>query len=196
MILVIDNYDSFTYNLVQYLGLCGAEAVVKRNDEIGIEDISALAPAGILLSPGPCRPSDSGVCIAISQAALTPGSPILGTPLFGVCLGHQTIGMVSGATVARAGKIMHGKTSMVEHDGQGLFAGLPSPFEAVRYHSLTVRSETIPDDFDVTARATDDNEVMGFRHRSLPIESVQFHPESVLTDNGIQIVRNFVSMVG
>ena len=214
MILVIDNYDSFTYNLVQYLGQCGAEVVVRRNDEITLEEIESLRPDGIMLSPGPCTPNESGVCLRILEAYL---SSELGTrnselsdspgfrppssefrvprvPLFGVCLGHQAIGQVAGGVVRQARNIMHGKASLVRHDGKGLFEGMPNPFRAIRYHSLIVTKDSLPPGFIVTATAEDDGEVMGLRHKSLPIEGVQFHPESVLTENGIQIVRNFVEM--
>jgi anthranilate synthase/aminodeoxychorismate synthase-like glutamine amidotransferase len=194
MILVIDNYDSFTYNLVQYLGQCGAEVVVYRNDQITLEEIVALKPAGILLSPGPCTPNESGICVDILKHALskTPGFDV---PIFGVCLGHQAIGFVTGATVNRAAKTMHGKASMVSHDGKGLFEGMPNPFSAIRYHSLVVDRGTIPEGFEVTARSDDDNEIMGLRHTSLPIEGVQFHPESVLTEQGFKMVENFARKV-
>jgi len=191
MILVIDNYDSFTYNLVQYLGQCGASVVVRRNDQISVDEILGLNPAGIMLSPGPCTPDRSGVCLSILTGALgSSSSPLAGIPIFGVCLGHQAIGRVSGAVVERAHNIMHGKTSLIRHDGKGLFAGMPNPFQAVRYHSLVVHS--IPGEFEVSARSEDDGEVMGLRHKTLPIEGVQFHPESVLTENGMRIVENFV----
>ena len=187
MILVIDNYDSFTYNLVQYIGQCGAEEQVWRNDKITLEEVRALKPDGILLSPGPCTPSESGICLDISRAALAGEMP----PLFGVCLGHQAIGYVSGATVRQAKTIMHGKMSLVKHRGQGVLHGLPSPLEAIRYHSLVV--DGLSDDFAITARSDDDDEIMALKHKTLPIEGVQFHPESVLTKNGIEIVRNFVA---
>ncbi|HWA84456.1 MAG TPA: aminodeoxychorismate/anthranilate synthase component II [Fimbriimonadaceae bacterium] len=192
MILVIDNYDSFTYNLVQYLGQLGVETVVRRNDEVTLEEVRALSPDAIMLSPGPCTPNESGICLDIARAALeAKEAPI---PLFGVCLGHQAIGQVSGGTIGRAERIMHGKASMVRHDGKGLFAGMPNPFRAIRYHSLVVTKETVPDGFEVTATAEDDGEIMGLRHRSLPIEGVQFHPESVLTEDGMRIIENFVEM--
>jgi para-aminobenzoate synthetase component 2 len=196
MILVIDNYDSFTYNLVQYLGRCGAEVVVRRNDEIAIDEIVALNPDGIMMSPGPCTPDRSEVCLEIIERYLQsdPSGAAL-APLFGVCLGHQAIGHVAGGTVARAGRIMHGKASTVRHDGLGLFEGMPNPFSAIRYHSLVITKDTVPDDFVVTATAEDDGEVMGIRHRFLPIEGVQFHPESVLTESGFTIVSNFVATV-
>lgn len=194
MILVIDNYDSFTYNLVQYVGMCGAEVIVRRNDEITIDEIGTMKPAGIMLSPGPCSPSESGICLPILSLALSDEpNPINQRPLFGVCLGHQSIGQVGGGVVRQAKRIMHGKASMVSHDGKGLFAGMPSPFRAIRYHSLVVASDTVPPGFLVTARSEDDQEIMGLRHESKPVEGVQFHPESILTDNGIQIIRNFVA---
>jgi anthranilate synthase/aminodeoxychorismate synthase-like glutamine amidotransferase len=191
VILVVDNYDSFTYNLVQYLGQCGAEIVVRRNDEVTLQEIVAMKPDGVMLSPGPCTPAQSGVCLDISRAAL---SGALSVPLFGVCLGHQAIGEVSGGTVARAAHIMHGKSSLVQHDGKGVFEGMPNPFRAIRYHSLVVTCETVPAGFVLTATAQDDGEIMGLRHVTLPIEGVQFHPESVLTEDGIRIVENFVRM--
>ncbi len=186
MILVIDNYDSFTYNLVQYLGQCGAAVKVWRNDKITLDEIRALKPEGILLSPGPCTPAESGICLDIARAALRGGMP----PLFGVCLGHQAIGHVSGATVRLARTIRHGKMSLVNHDSTGFLAGLPNPLQAIRYHSLVV--DDLSKDFVITARSADDDEIMALRHRTLPIEGVQFHPESVLTQNGLHIIRNFV----
>ena len=194
MILVIDNYDSFTYNLVQYLGQCGAEIVVKRNDEVSLEEIESWRPAGIMLSPGPCTPNQSGICLDILSAALAE-HPAMRMPIFGVCLGHQAIGMVAGGEVRQARNIMHGKASMVSHDGKGLFEGMPNPFRAIRYHSLVVMRDFLPRGFVVTATAEDDGEIMGLRHESLPIEGVQFHPESVLTEDGFRIVQNFVRMV-
>jgi anthranilate synthase/aminodeoxychorismate synthase-like glutamine amidotransferase len=196
MILVVDNYDSFTYNLVQYLGECGAEVEVYRNDKIDLEGIVARNPSGIVLSPGPCTPKESGVCINVSREALDPQGRLKGVPVFGVCLGHQALGEVSGGTVARAGKIMHGKTSMVRHDGKGVFEGVPSPFRAVRYHSLVVTRATLTQGFVISATSEDDGEVMGVRHKSLPIEGVQFHPESVLTEHGMRIVKNFARQCG
>ena len=197
MILVIDNYDSFTYNLVQYLGQCGAEVVVRRNDQITVEEILELEPEGIMLSPGPCTPNESGVCLGILAGALggEDHAPLKGIPIFGVCLGLQAMGQSAGGTVARAKKIMHGKASWVRHDGKGLFQGMPNPFMAIRYHSLAVTRESVPEEFEITAFAEDDGEIMGLRHRSLPIEGVQFHPESVLTQDGIRIVRNFLDGV-
>ncbi|MEZ0327334.1 MAG: aminodeoxychorismate/anthranilate synthase component II [Fimbriimonas sp.] len=193
MILVIDNYDSFTYNLVQYLGQCGAEVVVRRNDEVTLDEIERLKPDGIMLSPGPCTPKQSGVCLPILEAYLRHG--FSGVPLFGVCLGHQAIGHVAGGTVQQAPNIMHGKASLVRHDGKGLFEGMPNPFSAIRYHSLVVTRDSVPPGFIVTATAEDDGEIMGLRHESLPIEGVQFHPESVLTQEGFRIVENFVKLV-
>lgn len=190
MILVIDNYDSFTYNLVQYLGQCGAEIVVKRNDEITLDEIRAMKPDGIMLSPGPCTPKDSKVCLDILRAALDKEEGFR-VPLFGVCLGHQAIGEVTGSPVIVAEKIMHGKASMVKHDGKGVFAGMPNPFSAIRYHSLVIGKSAPPVGFIVTARSLDDDEIMGVRHSKLPIEGVQFHPESVLTQEGFTIVENF-----
>ena len=196
MILVIDNYDSFTYNLVQYLGQCGADVVVRRNDEITVEEIQAMEPEGIMLSPGPCTPEKSGVCLNVLAGAYDEkNAPLKGIPIFGVCLGLQAMGQVSGGTVKQAVKIMHGKTSMIHHDGKGLFEGMPNPFRAVRYHSLVVTKESVPPEFEITATAEDDGEVMGLRHKTLPIEGVQFHPESVLTENGMRIVENFVKRV-
>lgn len=190
MILVIDNYDSFTYNLVQYLGQCGAEVVVKRNDEIGWDEILAMRPDGIMLSPGPCTPKESGVCLDVLRHYLAGEFDL--PPLFGVCLGHQAIGHVAGGVVQQAKNIMHGKASMVRHDGKGLFEGMPNPFRAIRYHSLVVTRDSVPEGFIVTATSEDDGEIMGLRHESLPIEGVQFHPESVLTEDGFRIVENFV----
>lgn len=189
MILVVDNYDSFTYNLVQYLGQAGAEVVVRRNDEIGLAEIQDLNPAGLMLSPGPCTPRESGICLRILEAAL---ADELTMPIFGVCLGHQAIGEIAGGTVRQARNIMHGKASPVEHDGKGLFEGMPNPFSAIRYHSLVVQRDTVPPGFIVSAKSLDDDEIMGLRHVSKPIEGVQFHPESILTQDGFQIVENFV----
>ncbi len=194
VILVIDNYDSFTYNLVQYVGQCGAEVVVKRNDKVSVDEILALQPDGIMLSPGPCTPGQSGVCLDLMTEA-TQGDALKDTPVFGVCLGHQVIGEVAGGKVEQARTIMHGKTSMIRHDGLGLFHGVPNPFRAVRYHSLIVSRDTVPRGFIVTANSEDDGEVMGLRHTERPIEGVQFHPESVLTESGMQIIENFVRLV-
>ena len=184
-ILVIDNYDSFVYNLVQYLGELGAEPIVARNDELTVEDAVALNPDGVLLSPGPGRPEDAGIlCAAITAFA---GK----TPVFGVCLGHQAIGHVFGGKVVRAPELVHGKTSMITHEGLGVFAGLDSPLAATRYHSLIVERESLPPSFEVTA-TTGDGMIMGMRHREFDIEGVQFHPESVLTQHGHDLVKNFL----
>jgi para-aminobenzoate synthetase component II len=195
VILVIDNYDSFTYNLVQYIGQCGAEIVVRRNDEVTISEIQEMEPDGIMLSPGPCTPKDSKVCLDILAAALRK-EPGFTAPLFGVCLGHQAIGEVLGSPVVVAEKIMHGKASLVEHDGKGVFVGMPHPFSAIRYHSLVIEKKAPPPGFIVSARSLDDDEIMGVRHESLPIEGVQFHPESILTQQGFTIVENFVRSTG
>ena len=184
-ILVIDNYDSFVYNLVQYLGELGAEPIVVRNDELTVEDAVAVNPDGVLLSPGPGRPEDAGIlCAAITAFA---GK----TPVFGVCLGHQAIGHVFGGKVVRAPELVHGKTSMITHEGVGVFAGLDSPLAATRYHSLVVERESLPSSFEVTA-STSDGMIMGMRHREFDVEGVQFHPESVLTQHGHDLVRNFL----
>ena len=186
-ILVIDSYDSFVYNLVQYLGELGASPTVVRNDQLSVEDALALEPDGVLLSPGPGRPETSGIiCDAIGAFAAA------GTPVFGVCLGHQAIGHVYGAAVVGAPELMHGKTSVIDHDGVGVFAGLPSPLTATRYHSLTLDPATIPDELEVTARARD-GVVMGVRHRHHDVEGVQFHPESILTAHGHDLLRTFLA---
>ncbi|MHA3774338.1 anthranilate synthase component II [Verrucomicrobiota bacterium sgz303538] len=187
MLLVIDNYDSFTYNLVQYFGELGAEQVVKRNDEITLEEIAAMKPDRIVISPGPCTPKEAGIS---SDVIRTFGQ---NTPIFGVCLGHQCIGDVFGGDVVRAGRLMHGKTSPIHHNNQGVFAGLPNPFEATRYHSLLVKRETFPDCLEITAE-TAEKEIMGLRHRELPIHGVQFHPESILTLEGKRILQNFLNL--
>ena len=187
MLLVLDNYDSFTYNIVQYFGELGAELIVRRNDEITVEEIAAFKPERICISPGPCTPREAGISNAVIRAF---GAT---TPILGVCLGHQCIGDVFGGEVVRAGRLMHGKTSPILHDGKGVFAGLPSPFEATRYHSLIVRRDSVPAVLEITAE-TVEQEIMGLRHRTLPIEGVQFHPESVLTTHGKQIIHNFLKM--
>ena len=185
--MVIDSYDSFVYNLVQYLGELGGDPIVVRNDEITVDDAIALDPDGVLLSPGPGRPEDGGIiCEAI------PAFAAAGTPIFGVCLGHQAIGHVFGASVVGAPELMHGKTSQINHDAVGVFAGLPSPLTATRYHSLTLDADTIPDTLAITARSAD-GVVMGVRHRTLDIEGVQFHPESILTEQGHDLVKNFLA---
>jgi para-aminobenzoate synthetase component 2 len=187
MILVIDNYDSFTYNLVQYLGELGQEIIVKRNDEIDLAGIEALRPDHILISPGPCTPNEAGISLALIDHFKGK------IPILGVCLGHQAIGQAFGGEVVRAETLMHGKTSEIYHDGRGLFAGLPNPFTATRYHSLIVRRETLPDCFEITAE-TNKGEIMGLRHKQYPIEGVQFHPESIITDHGHQMLRNFLGI--
>ena len=188
-VLVIDNYDSFVYNLVQYLGELGADPVVVRNDALTVADAVAMGPDAVLLSPGPGRPEDAGIlCEAIPAFAGV-------VPVFGVCLGHQAIGHVYGASVVRAPELMHGKTSMVDHEGVGVFAGLPSPLEATRYHSLVIEPSTQPDCLEVTAR-TRDGIIMGVRHREFAVEGVQFHPESILTAAGHDLLRNFLGQVG
>jgi len=188
-ILVIDSYDSFVYNLVQYLGEIGAEPEVVRNDAVGIDDVAALAPDGILLSPGPGRPEDAGIICDVVRVFAGR------VPVFGVCLGHQAIGHVFGGRVVRAPALMHGKTSAILHDGEGVFAGLPSPLEATRYHSLVVDAGTLPTELRVTAR-TSDGLIMGLRHRELEVEGVQFHPESILTASGREMLRTFASRCG
>jgi anthranilate synthase/aminodeoxychorismate synthase-like glutamine amidotransferase len=188
MILVLDNYDSFTYNLVQYFGELGAEVVVKRNDEITLDEIDALHPERICISPGPCTPNEAG----ISNEVIRRFGPTM--PLLGVCLGHQCIGHVFGGEVVRADRLMHGKTSPILHRGGGVFAGLPSPFEATRYHSLLVKRATFPaDKLEITAE-TAEAEIMGLRHKEHPIHGVQFHPESILTLEGKRLLKNFLGM--
>ena len=188
-VLVIDNYDSFVYNLVQYLGELGAEPIVHRHDAISLDDMSAMRPDAVLVSPGPGRPADAGLSNAANRAFGERGVPVLG-----VCLGLQCIGELYGGSVVRAPRVMHGKTSQISHDGQGLFTGLPNPFEATRYHSLLIERSSVPDSLDVTAES-EDGLVMGLRHRDFPIEGVQFHPESILTDAGHDLLRNFLSRV-
>ena len=185
MVLVIDNYDSFTYNLVQYLGELGAEIMVKRNDEITVEEARALKPSHLLVSPGPCSPKQAGISVAIIRE-------LAGTlPILGVCLGHQSIGDAFGGDIVRAKRLMHGKTSEIRHDGKGVFKGLPNPFRATRYHSLVIRRDTLPAELEVTAES-EEGEIMGVRHRTLAVEGVQFHPESVLTESGHQLLKNFL----
>lgn len=185
-VVVLDNYDSFVYNLVQYLGELGAEPLVHRNDDVTVEQVLDLEPDGVLLSPGPGRPEDAGIlCDLIVPVAER------GVPVFGVCLGHQAIGHVFGGSVVRAAELMHGKTSEITHLGTGVFTGLVSPLTATRYHSLVVERESLPDCLSVTAE-TADGMIMGMRHRDLPIEGVQFHPESILTDHGHEMLRNFI----
>ncbi len=190
MILLIDNYDSFTFNLVHYLGELGRTCDVRRNDSLSAADALALHPDAILLSPGPCTPNEAGICLDLIRAAAETR-----TPLLGVCLGHQAIGQVFGGEVVRAPKPMHGKISPVLHAGTDLFAGLPSPFRATRYHSLTVRPDTLPDSLTATAH-TEDGLIMGLRHNTLPIYGVQFHPESIASEHGHDILANFLALAG
>jgi anthranilate synthase/aminodeoxychorismate synthase-like glutamine amidotransferase len=190
MVFVLDNYDSFTYNLVQYLGEMGAEICVKRNDEVTVDEIAAGHPAAIVISPGPGRPEAAGVTMdVIRNLGAT-------TPILGVCLGHQAIGAVYGGSVIRAAVPMHGKTSTIEHDGRGVFAGITEPFVASRYHSLVVSDQGLPGELEVTARTKEDGAIMGLRHRTLPVHGVQFHPESILTGEGRRILRNFIERRG
>lgn len=187
MLLVIDNYDSFTYNLVQYFGELGADIVVRRNDEITIPEIESLGPERIVVSPGPCTPTEAGIsCETIRHF----GGKM---PILGVCLGHQSIGQVYGGEVVRADRLMHGKTSPIHHGGENVFAGLPRPFEATRYHSLLVKRDTLPDCLKITAW-TDEGEIMGLAHKELPVYGVQFHPESILTSEGKNLLRNFLQL--
>jgi anthranilate synthase component 2 len=191
MLLMIDNYDSFTYNLVQYLGELGADVRVFRNDQVTVEQIGELAPEKIVISPGPCTPNEAGVSIATIQAFAGK------VPILGVCLGHQSIGQAFGGKIVHARSIMHGKTSMIHHSNVGVFSGLPDPFEATRYHSLVIEKESLPDCLEVTAWTEDSDigvdEIMGVRHKTLPIEGVQFHPESILTRSGHDMLRNFLN---
>lgn len=191
MILMIDNYDSFTFNLVQYLAELGADVVVKRNDEADIADVRALAPSHLVISPGPCTPNEAGVSLALIRECAGE------IPILGVCLGHQAIGQVFGGRVVHAGRVMHGKTSMVRHTGQGVFGGLPSPFEVTRYHSLVIEQQSLPAGLEVTAWTENADgsveEIMAVRHRELPVEGVQFHPESILTEHGHALLANFIN---
>ncbi|MEL7166168.1 MAG: aminodeoxychorismate/anthranilate synthase component II [Pseudomonadota bacterium] len=189
MLLMIDNYDSFTYNLVHYLGEEGADVVVRRNDEINVQEAMAMRPGAILLSPGPCDPDQAGICLSLTLAAAETG-----TPLMGVCLGHQTIGQAFGGRVVRAGEIVHGKLGTMHHTGKGPFAGLPTPFLATRYHSLTVERESLPDCLEITAEL-EDGTIMGLSHKTLPIHGVQFHPESIRSEHGHAMIRNFLNLV-
>ena len=191
MVFVLDNYDSFTYNLVQYLGELGAEVEVRRNDQVTVEEVEGLHPERILLSPGPCTPQEAGISIGLIRHFAGK------VPVLGVCLGHQAIGAAFGGQVVRAGKLMHGKTSQVEHDGRTIFRGLASPMTATRYHSLMVAEEGLPQDLEISARTRERDGasvIMGLRHRRYPVEGVQFHPESVLTAEGKQLIRNFLTL--
>jgi anthranilate synthase/aminodeoxychorismate synthase-like glutamine amidotransferase len=187
MLLLIDNYDSFTYNLYQYLAELGADVEVYRNDQVSVEDCLAMGPERIVVSPGPCTPNEAGISIELIHAAAGK------VPLLGVCLGHQAIGQAFGGEVVSAGEIMHGKTSMISHDGRGVFAGLPNPFEAIRYHSLAIKPDTVPDSLEVSAHS-ESGVIMGVRHREYAIEGVQFHPESIMTKVGHDLLRNFLAM--
>jgi len=191
MIFVLDNYDSFTYNLVQYLGEMGCKIIVRRNDEVKVSDVEALQPEKILISPGPCTPREAGISVELIRHFAGK------VPIMGVCLGHQAIGEAFGGKVVRAKKLMHGKTSAIEHDGGSVFRGLPTPLTATRYHSLVVSPKNLPPELEISAYAIDDgNErvIMGLRHRKYPVEGVQFHPESVLTEHGKQMLRNFLTL--
>jgi anthranilate synthase component 2 len=189
MILMIDNYDSFTYNLVQYLGELGAEVAVFRNDEISIEKVEAMRPSHIVLSPGPCTPNEAGITLPVLQR-------LAGTaPILGVCLGHQAIGQAFGGKVVRAKQVMHGKVSRIQHDGKGVFSEIPDAFVATRYHSLVVQRKSLPECLEITAQA-EDGEIMGLRHRGLPVEGVQFHPEAMLTEHGHKMLQNFLQGKG
>ncbi len=189
MLLLIDNYDSFTYNLVHYLGDLGAEVEIRRNDAIDVQAAMAMNPAGIILSPGPCDPDQAGICLALTAAAAETR-----TPLLGVCLGHQTLGQAFGGKVVRAQDIVHGKMGQMHHRGQGVFAGLPSPFAATRYHSLVVDRATLPDCLEITAEL-EDGTIMGLQHRDLPLHGVQFHPESIRSEHGHLMLQNFLDNV-
>ena len=191
MVFVLDNYDSFTYNLVQYLGELGEEVVVRRNDQVSVDEVEAMRPARIVLSPGPCTPQEAGISIELIRHFAGK------LPILGVCLGHQAIGAAFGGNIIRASSLMHGKTSQVEHDGRTIFRGVPSPITCTRYHSLIVEEGTLPPVLEITARATErdgSTVIMGLRHRHAPVEGVQFHPESVLTQSGKQLVGNFLQL--
>lgn len=187
MLLLIDNYDSFTYNLLHYLGSLGADVVVHRNDALDVQQAMAMKPQGILLSPGPCDPDQAGICLGLTLAAAETG-----IPLMGVCLGHQSIGQAFGGKVVQAKDIVHGKLGQISHTGKGLFAGLPSPFAATRYHSLIVDRETLPDTLEITAEL-EDGTIMGLQHRHLPLHGVQFHPESIRSEHGHALLQNFIN---
>ena len=189
MILMIDNYDSFTYNLVQYLGQFGREVLVRRNDEIALDEINDLRPEALFLSPGPCSPKEAGVTVDVIRTFYRT------IPVMGVCLGHQAIGYAFGGNVVRADRVMHGKTSPIHNDGKTIFKGLPNPFVAGRYHSLIVEKNSLPDCLEISAE-TVEGEIMGIRHRQYPVEGIQFHPESILTPNGKRIIKNFLDIIG
>ncbi len=190
MLLLIDNYDSFTYNLVHYLGELGANVEVKRNDEMDVQAAMGMNPSAIMLSPGPCDPDQAGICLPLVQAAAETG-----TPLIGICLGHQTIGQAFGGKVVRCDEIVHGKMGQIHHKGKGLFRGLPSPFAATRYHSLIVERETLPDCLEITAEL-EDGTIMGLQHKTLPIHGLQFHPESIASEHGHAMLKNFLDIAG
>lgn len=190
MLLLIDNYDSFTYNLVHYLGELGANVEVKRNDELDVQEAMAMNASAIMLSPGPCDPDQAGICLALVEAAAETN-----TPLIGICLGHQTIGQAFGGNVVRCDEIVHGKMGTMRHKGKGLFKGLPSPFEATRYHSLIVERETLPDCLEITAEL-EDGTIMGLQHKELPIHGLQFHPESIASEHGHAMLKNFLDIAG
>ena len=187
-ILMIDNYDSFTYNLVQYLGSLGAEVIVKRNDEITLEEVKEIEPEGIVISPGPCTPKEAGISVPLIKRYYKD------YPILGVCLGHQSIGYAFGGKIVRAKRLMHGKISQIYHIGEGVFEGIPSPFSAVRYHSLVIEKESLPEVLKITAWSEDD-EIMGIQHKEYPVFGVQFHPESVLSEHGMDILKNFLRIV-
>jgi anthranilate synthase component II len=189
MLLMIDNYDSFTYNLVQYFQELGEDVRVYRNDEIGLHDVQKMKPSKIVISPGPCTPNEAGVSVPVIREFAGK------IPILGVCLGHQSIGQAFGGKIVRAAKVMHGKTSMIRHDGKGVFKDLENPFEATRYHSLVIEKSSVPDVLEVTA-STDDGEIMGVRHKKLLVEGIQFHPESILTKEGKHLLQNFLVMAG
>jgi anthranilate synthase component 2 len=190
MLLMIDNYDSFTYNIVQYLGILGEEVSVYRNDAISTREIEALQPDSLVISPGPCTPKEAGISVAAIRELAGK------LPILGICLGHQSIGAAFGGRIVRAGQVMHGKTSRISHNGQDLFQEIPDPFEATRYHSLVIEADSLPACLEVTATALDDREIMGIRHRELPIWGMQFHPESILTRTGMDILGNFLQLAG
>ncbi len=187
MILMIDNYDSFTYNLVQYMGELGADTQVFRNDKITVDEIERLGPEKIVISPGPCTPEKAGISMEVAKHFAGK------TPILGVCLGHQSVAAAFGGKIVKASRLMHGKTSMIKHDGENLFKGLPNPFEATRYHSLALERDSVPDCFTITAES-EDNEIMGIRHKEYFLEGVQFHPESILTASGKDLLKNFLEM--
>ncbi|WP_297444762.1 aminodeoxychorismate/anthranilate synthase component II [Desulfurobacterium sp.] len=189
MILMIDNYDSFTYNIVQYFGTLGADITVKRNDEITIDEIETFKPEAIVISPGPCTPKEAGISVEVIKRFSGK------LPILGICLGHQSIGYAFGAKIIRAKKLMHGKASLIKHDEKYLFEGMKNPFSAIRYHSLVIDRGTLPEDFIVTAESEDDGEIMGIRHKQFPLFGVQFHPESILTEDGLKIIKNFTKQI-